>query len=164
MPAKIPVRTQVLATAARLTLSLACWAILVGADPVGLLAGVPVATAATFLANRLVPPDGRLPSAWRVLLIAPGFLWRSIRGGVDVARRVFDPRLPMNPGWIEQESALQAGAPRVIASGEISLLPGTLVAGSRGGRLLVHCLDTRMPIRQQVAEEEARFRRTADDD
>ena len=158
------VRTRIMAITARLGLCWLCWAILVGAHPPGLLAGIPVAIAATLLANRLIPPDGRLPSAWRVLWIAPGFLWRSFTGGVDVARRVFDPRLPLKPGWIECRSTLHAGVPRVVASGEISLLPGTLVAGSRGDRLLVHCLDTNMEVARQVTEEENRLRRVTGDD
>jgi multicomponent Na+:H+ antiporter subunit E len=28
------------------------------------------------------------------------FLWQSVVAGVDIARRVFDPRLPLNTGFV----------------------------------------------------------------
>ena len=40
---------------------------------------------------------------------------------------------------------------------ELSLLPGTLVAGSRGDVLYVHCLDTTKDVAGEIAAEEARI-------
>ena len=62
-------------------------------------------------------------------------------GGIDVAKRAFSPRLPLNPGWVEIPSDLPDGA-RVALGAELSLMPGTLSAGSAEGKLLVHLLDT----------------------
>jgi multicomponent Na+:H+ antiporter subunit E len=40
----------------------------------------------------------------------------------------------------------------------MSLLPGTVPAGSAGTRaLLIHCLDVEQPVAAQLAEEEAQF-------
>jgi multicomponent Na+:H+ antiporter subunit E len=92
-----------------------------------------------------------------LLALLPGFFGRALAGGVDVARRAFHPRMPLQPGWITYRARLPAGAPRVLLGADISLLPGTLVAGERDDQLLVHCLDTRLPVARQVAEEEARL-------
>lgn len=164
MPARNAFAARALRTANRLVLFFACWLILTDGQADGLFIGGLVALAATLLANRLIPPDRRLPGTWRLLSLAPGFLWRSFKGGTDVARRVFDPRLPLKPGWIEYPARVRAGTPRVILAGEITLLPGTLVAGSRGGRLLIHCLDTDMPVTRQIADEEDRFRQAIGDE
>ena len=93
----------------------------------------------------------------------PGFLWRSLMGGVDVARRVFDPRMPLMPGWKIVRTRLPDGG-KVALGGEFSLMPGTLVAGAKGDRLLIHMLDTRQDIAGQIAHEEAAFERVLRDE
>ena len=37
-----------------------------------------------------------------LLKLVPHFVWESVVAGVDVARRVFDPRLPIRPGITAQ--------------------------------------------------------------
>ena len=49
-----------------------------------------------------------------LLLFAAIFLRESIRGGWDVARRVLQPSLPVDPGFIRFASALPEGAPRYL--------------------------------------------------
>jgi multicomponent Na+:H+ antiporter subunit E len=73
-----------------------------------------------------------------------------------VARRAFDPHLPLRPGWLIRDVALSAGG-RVALGAELSLMPGTLVAGSDGRALLVHVLDTGDDHEQALATEEARL-------
>lgn len=45
---------------------------------------------------------------------APGFLWRSLLGGIDVAFRAFHPRLPISPAWLVYPVRLSPGTPRVL--------------------------------------------------
>jgi multicomponent Na+:H+ antiporter subunit E len=122
-----------------LALALA-WLALTGADSGAWLVGMLAAAASTGLSLHLLPPRQGL-RLWAVCRMAPGFLWRSVLGGTDVAWRALHPRLPLRPGWRLLHTALPAGGQRVTLGGEISLLPGTLVAGTRGDDLLVHCLD-----------------------
>jgi multicomponent Na+:H+ antiporter subunit E len=77
---------------------------------------------------------------WRLLGHLPRFVRGSIIGGIDVARRAFARDMPLDPGWVEVEVALPEGG-RAALGGELSLMPGTLAAGCREGRLLVHLLD-----------------------
>jgi multicomponent Na+:H+ antiporter subunit E len=151
-------RTQVLWIACRRALLLAAvWLTLSageGASLAGWLVAALAVAAATALSLRLMParpPAVRLGTLARM---APGFLWRSVLGGIDVARRALDPRLPLRPGWVVLPTALPPGGERVALGGEFSLLPGTLVAGTRAGNLLVHCLDRDQPIEAEVEQAE----------
>jgi multicomponent Na+:H+ antiporter subunit E len=133
------------------------WIVLTGGDGSALVPGVAAAGAAAWLRgllSRRGEPGFRL---LRLLALVPGFFRRSFEGGLDVAWRAFHPKLPLDPGWILcRPRLLPAGAPRVVLGGEISLLPGTLVAGTEGDALLVHCLDRRSPIMQLIEQEESR--------
>ncbi len=148
---------QWLIVAKRVVFFASIWLVLTGADPGGLAVGIVAITAAAGLSLALMPPrDG--VALWPLAIMVPGFLWRSLLGGVDVARRVFDPRLPISPGWKIMRTRLPDGG-KAALGGEFSLMPGTLVAGSKGDRLLVHMLDTRQDISSDIAREEACFAR-----
>lgn len=141
----------------RAGLFLALWLVLTGLDPGGLVFGGVAVVAASALSLRLLPPArGRAP--WRALPMLPAFFWRSLLGGIDVARRALDPRLPLAPAWQRVPARLGAGG-RFLIGAEFSLMPGTLVAGCSGDCYLVHLLDARQPIAADIATEETRLRR-----
>ena len=131
------------------------WFALTGPDPAALLPGLAAVSLGTWLSLRLLPPACWL-RLWRVVLLLPGFLWRSLLGALDVAVRALHPRLPLAPGWVEVPCRLP-GAGRVALGGSFSLMPGTLAAGARGGRLLVHCLDSGQPVAELIAAEERAY-------
>jgi len=134
------------------------WVVLIGPDPVDLAAGLVTAAAATWASLRLSPPnDGRLRYvalarlAWR-------FIRQSISGGVDVARRALDPRLPLRPGFVAYPVYLPPGPARNAFCAFTSALPGTLPAGvDERGALVYHCLDVEQPVAAQLAMDEALF-------
>jgi len=140
--------------ARRAVLLAAVWLILTAADPGGIAVGLVAVTAATWLSARLRPPHAPPLRPLRALILLPRFLWRSFLGGVDVARRAFDPRMPLAPGWFVVPARIPEGGPRVILGGEFSLLPCTLVAGTRGESYLVHVLDRNGDIAGQFAQGE----------
>lgn len=140
----------------RTALFAALWIVLtggVGKPYLGLVA-VPLAAV---VGLRLMPPGGRRIAPLAATRLVAGFLVRSVAGGVDVARRALDPRMPLAPGWRVLRTALPEGGARVAFETELSLLPGTLSAGSDGDRILVHCLDTRRDVDAEVHAEEARL-------
>jgi len=71
----------------------------------------------------------------------PFFLWRSLYGGVDVARRALHPRLPISPEMYHHRWRLPPGLPQVFMANTVSLLPGTLSAELGDEFLYVHVLD-----------------------
>jgi multicomponent Na+:H+ antiporter subunit E len=141
----------------RLVIFFLIWVALAGTDAQGLIFGAAAAAAATWASLGLLPPGGRRVGLLRVIAMLPGFLWHSARGGVDVAWRALHPSMPIRPGWLAWQTRLPAGGPRVSLGGEMSMLPGTLVAGSRGDTIYVHCLDTGHDVTAYLAREEARI-------
>lgn len=103
--------------------------------------GVPVIVAATIVSLTLFPsPRWR----WRFssfVRFLPFFLWQSLRGGVDVARRAFHPGLPLAPLFLNYRLRLPEGPAQVFLADLVSLLPGTLSADLQQGYLTVHALD-----------------------
>lgn len=101
--------------------------------------GVPVVLLATLVSMMLLPPF-----FWSLTGIArfvPFFLWRSLYGGMDVARRALHPRLPISPGVVCYPWRLPPGLPRVFMANAVSLLPGTLSMEFGANCLQVHVLD-----------------------
>ena len=84
------------------------------------------------------------------------FLWQSIVAGVDVARRAFDPRLPLKPGYLAYPVRLPPGPGRAAFGAVTSLMPGTLPVGTdRNDALVYHCLDLDQPVAAGLARDEA---------
>jgi len=102
------------------------------------LVGTPVILFATVVSVLLLPP--LLWSLTGTVRFVPFFLWRSLNGGVDVARRALHPRLPISPGLFDYRWRLPPGLPRVFMANTVSLLPGTLSIELGANCLQVHVL------------------------
>gem|GEM_PF-3127830 len=94
---------------------------------------------ATVVSVLLLPP--LLWSLTGIVRFVPFFLWRSLSGGVDVARRALHPQLPISPGLFHHRWRLPPGLPRVFMANTVSLLPGTLSLELDANCLQVHVLD-----------------------
>ena len=122
------------------------WLVLTEGYPGAWSFGLPVVLIAL-----LVDGKFRRSGTWRWRLkglgdFLPFFLWQSLRGGIDVARRAIDPQLPLAPGFLEHRLRLPLGPSRIFLADTISLLPGTCsVSMEKEGILLVHVLDEAMP-------------------
>lgn len=84
------------------------------------------------------------------------FVLRSVRAGIDVARRALSPSLPLAPALIDFRLRLPQGPSRVFLANTLSLLPGTLSADLSGEWLQVHVLDEHLPIEPELRAAEAR--------
>lgn len=153
-------RSPIEQTTRRGVLLAAVWLVLAGSGGEALIVGAIAVPFATWLSLRLLP--GREPLRLGPLIaLFPRFAWRSLLGAIDVAWRAFHPRLPIRPGTVDVAIHLPAGA-RVALGGELSLMPGSVVAGSDGNCLLVHVLDVGQNIEAAVLEEERRMTRVLD--
>ncbi len=92
-----------------------------------------------------------------IVRFIPFFVRQSVIGGIDVARRAFSPRLPLDPGFVEVPLRLPEGTARVLLANTVGLLPGTFVVELRPASLALHVLDRSMPIEQTVRETEDRI-------
>lgn len=132
----------------------AVWWVLTEGEPAWGV-GVPVVLIASVAAWGLRFPGRVRLSLAGAFRFVPYFVWQSLRGGVDVARRALDPRLPLDPALLVYRLRLPPGPARVFLADIVSLLPGTLSAELAGDRLRLHVLD-RAPAPAAVRALEAR--------
>ncbi len=130
----------------RLTLFALLWLVLAGTDPLSWIVGVPAVLLATYTAARLSTLVGADPRPLQLLAFAPFFVWESILGGLDVARRVLGPSLRIDPSLVSYRTRLKDPAARVAFLDSISLLPGTLSADFRNCVAEVHALDSDLAV------------------
>ncbi len=147
-----------MAYARRFAIFLALWLIIAG--PGAWIAGLLAAGLAAHVSLRLLPARLSAVRLLRAASLAPGFLWASFLGGLDVLRRAFHPRMPLNPGWIVHHSRLSSSGARAALGSDLSLMPGTLAAGGDGDWIYIHCLDVDQAVDSQVAREERRVGQT----
>jgi multicomponent Na+:H+ antiporter subunit E len=129
----------------RLVLFGALWSVLAGADwshPAMAVATVAAATAASLVLWR---PAARRLQWGAVPALLLFFLWNSVKGGIDVARRVFSPSLPIRPEVIDYHCTIDHEGGRVLFVWMIGLMPGTAGVGwGERGRVPVHVIDRGM--------------------
>ena len=78
----------------------------------------------------------------------------SLRGGIDVARRVLSPRLDVAPGFLTYRTRLSGPQARLLFVNSVSLLPGTLAADLQDDRLTIHALDSDAEFAEDLARLE----------
>ncbi len=132
------------------------WLVLRGIEASGMLIGLATASAATWTSLRLMPPEPGRVRFFSLGLLGLRFLWNSLIAGVDVAKRAFDPRLPLRLGFVTYTCRLDPSPARSVFCAMTSLMPGSVPTGSdEQGRLVMHCLDTSQPLLDHMAQDEA---------
>jgi multicomponent Na+:H+ antiporter subunit E len=141
-----------------LALFAALWWLLTGGAPGTWLVGLPTVAAAAWLAGRRAPAASRW--SWTGLArFVPFFVWESLRGGLDVTRRILTPSLPLRPGCLEYHCRLADPRAQRLFVGCLSLLPGTLAADLNGPRITVHLLDREQDPLKELKQLEYRVAR-----
>jgi len=136
---------------------LVVWIALIGWKPLDLGVGILTAATAAWLSLILQPPrqqKGHV-TLLALLRLAGHFLRQSVVAGLDVARRAFDPRMPLQPGFVPYPLSFPPGSARNVFASWTSLMPGTVPVADDGKVLLYHCLDVGQPIAKQLGVEEA---------
>lgn len=133
----------------------ALWvALMPSVTPVDLAVGAFAAGVATRVSLRLLPPLAGSVRLGALLALMPHFAWASVLAGIDVAKRALDPRLPLNPGFVDCPLDFAPGVARNTFAAITSLLPGTVPCGDNQNSLTYHCLDVAQPVVEQLWEEE----------
>jgi len=113
--------------------------------PQELLAGALISAAVVWLAIPPRPAEAA-QRPWRLrplIVYVPVFLKNLILANIDVAARVLNPRLPINPGIVRVPTALTAPHQRLILANSITLTPGTVTLELDGPDMYIHWLDVR---------------------
>lgn len=135
------------------------WMVLIGPAPKDLLVGLVASASGVWASTMLWPTSGAL-SLTGFIRFAARFLPQSVLAGLDVARRAFAREPDLRPGFATYRSSVPGGMARDSACAVMSLQPGKLpVSAAADGTLLIHCLDLRESVAEQVAADEIAFRR-----
>ena len=82
------------------------------------------------------------------------FTYYVIRGGIDVAYRVFHPAMPIRPGIVKIRSVLKTETGRSVLANSITLTPGTLTVDVTGdGVFYVHWLYVHSDDEEEIARQ-----------
>ncbi|EOM74314.1 cation transporter [Rhodococcus rhodnii] len=125
--------------------------------------GVVIVPVAVAISLWLVPPTTpAVPLPRRVVALGAlggWFLWQSLLGGIDVARRSIRRPVGVDPHVIEYRIGLTSPAARVALADLNALMPGTLSVDLDGDVLHVHVLGHDIDARGQIARLEQRIAR-----
>ncbi len=81
------------------------------------------------------------------------FLVALVKANFDVARRVVNPKLPINPGIVSFETKLQNHFAKMVLANSITLTPGTLTIDVIGNKFYVHWIDVTTENKEEVYKE-----------
>ncbi len=110
--------------------------------------GAPAVLLTVLASMKLMPPVTFIWSEFAKFAVL--FLVHSLRGGVDVAWRVFHPDMPIAPDLVDYPLRLSPGPSRIFMCNTVNLLPGTLSARLDANNLKVHVLDVRQDYRTEL--------------
>jgi multicomponent Na+:H+ antiporter subunit E len=152
-----PIRAALLSKEAifRIILFAIIWWILTAGKSASWVVGVPTVIISVFVSIALT---NQSRNSWRILSImrfVAFFAKASVRGGFDVARRVFHPRLPLNPDLVDYPLTLKKQSARILMANIISLLPGTLSVELQDKQIKVHVLDNNQDVNSELQAVES---------
>lgn len=130
----------------RLVFFCSIWFVLSKADLSSWPFAFPTILISTWISLCLVGPEGQLFKPVVLLGYLPLFVWKSIASAFDVMVRVLNPSLPIQPGLVHYHLTLTHEGARVLLANCITMLPGTISAQLNDDHLIIHSLDTSLPV------------------
>ncbi|MCF8008595.1 MAG: Na+/H+ antiporter subunit E [Halanaerobiales bacterium] len=71
----------------------------------------------------------------------PIFITEMVKANIDVAQRVINPKLPINPGIVKIPTKLKSEYAKLFLANSITLTPGTLTLDVKDQNLYIHWID-----------------------
>ncbi len=81
-----------------------------------------------------------LIKAIRFFRFLPWLLWQILLANIDLALRVLNPKMPINPRMIKFKNDLKTDLGMVILANSITLTPGTVTVDVNENEYLVHII------------------------
>jgi len=86
-------------------------------------------------------------------------MWCVVRSNIDLARRIWDPTLPIHPSWVRLDIKVSTPLEKALYANSITLTPGTLTTDVRDDHFMVHTLSKESVCELHDGEMERRIRR-----
>jgi multicomponent Na+:H+ antiporter subunit E len=96
-----------------------------------------------YLSKRLgVLDEEGAPShiAWNLITYTPWLIKEIVLANLDVAKRILDPGLPIQPQWVVTHGDQKTALGLTIYANSITLTPGTVTVDIQGHALLIHAI------------------------
>jgi multicomponent Na+:H+ antiporter subunit E len=139
------------------------WLVLSGHfSPLLLSLGTVSGLLSTWFLFRMDHADGeyvRLRPTPRMLSYLSWLLWSVVKANIDVARRIWDPDLPIAPVWARLDTLVRTPLQKTLYANSITLTPGTLTTDIEADHFLVHALSPEGIEDLRGGEMERRIRR-----
>jgi multicomponent Na+:H+ antiporter subunit E len=78
-----------------------------------------------------------------VFAYIPRFILELIKANIDVAKRVLNPSLPINPGFIKIPTSIKSEYGKLTLANSITLTPGTLSLDMDENFIYIHWIDVK---------------------
>ena len=134
------------------------WVAMTGSfDPQELSVGLITAAVISMIAPGVAGPE---PKKWLqpkryvfAFIYLFYFLYAMVKANLDVAMRVINPRLPINPGIVKVKTKLKTHAGKLALANSITLTPGTLSVDVVDQYLYIHWIDVKSPDIEAATQE-----------
>lgn len=121
------------------------WALLSGHNtPLLLTFGLGSAILVVWLVRRMDRVDGEpmlLIPGPRFFLYLVWLLGRVVKANIDLAKRLWDPALPVRPVWERLDTRVESPLQKTLYANSITLTPGTLTTDVRDDHFMIHAVD-----------------------
>jgi multisubunit Na+/H+ antiporter MnhE subunit len=134
----------------RFAIFAAGWFVLMGKEQISDIGFVILfVSITTVISIYSIPPGQWVLSPLGVVRFIPFFLLTAIMGGWDVARRVFYRKMPIDPDFVTIKHDRDPRKTLILAW-VISLLPGTASTQITEENIIVHVLDKKLPVTEEI--------------
>ena len=103
-------------------------------------------------------PSTLYPSLGLALYIA-WLLWCVVKANIDLAKRILDPKLPIEPNWSRLDTQVESGLEKTLYANSITLTPGTLTTDVSDDHFMIHALSQEGMDELREGEMQRRIRR-----
>ena len=123
------------------------WILLTGFAPEEILVGAVAALVLSAFISRYLEYHfaGSLPVTLLkgLFLYLPRFIIELVKANLDVAFRVLNPALPLNPAFVKVPTKLKSPYGRFLLANSITLTPGTLSLDADDDYVYIHGIDVK---------------------
>ncbi len=116
----------------------------------------------TLIASRMDRTDGARGAMYPgvgVIAYAIWLLGCVVRANIDLARRIWNPALPIQPTWERLDNGKLSSQEKTLYANSITLTPGTLTTDVHDDHFMIHALSREGIEELRGGEMEARIRR-----
>lgn len=86
-------------------------------------------------------------------------LWEVVKANVDLARRIWNPALPIEPNWSRLNTEVKTPLAKALYANSITLTPGTLTTDIHDDHFMIHALSREGIEELRRGEMERRIRK-----